>query len=46
VWFSLWICYCLLCSGRMERRTGVGLICGLDIAGCVVVEWENRQGLV
>jgi hypothetical protein len=24
----------------------VGLVCGLDIAGCVMVEWEKRQGLV
>jgi hypothetical protein len=28
------------------RGTGVGLVCGFDIAGCVVVEWKKGQGLV
>jgi hypothetical protein len=28
------------------RGTGVGLVCGLDIAGSVLVEWVKRQGLV
>jgi hypothetical protein len=27
------------------RGTGVGLDCGLDIARCVVLEWEELQGL-
>jgi hypothetical protein len=28
------------------RGTGVGLVCGLDNAGCVVVEWEEGLKLV
>jgi hypothetical protein len=28
------------------RGTGVCLDCGLDIAGCVLVEWEEEKGLV
>jgi hypothetical protein len=31
-----------MCSGRVGRGTGVGLVCGLDIAECVVVEWEEE----
>jgi hypothetical protein len=45
-WFSLWIEYCSLCSGRVGRVTGVSLVSGFDIAGCVLEDWEERQGLV
>jgi hypothetical protein len=27
------------------RGPEVGLVCGLDIPGCVVIEWEKRQGV-
>jgi hypothetical protein len=30
----------------MRRGTGVGLFCELDIAGCVVLDWEEGHGLV
>jgi hypothetical protein len=37
-------CYCWLCSGRGGRGTGFGLVCGMDTAVCVLVEWEELQG--
>jgi hypothetical protein len=45
-WFNLWIGYCCLCIGRAARVTGFDLVCGLDIAGCVVVEQEDGQWLL
>jgi hypothetical protein len=30
----------------VEKKTEVGLVCGLDIAGCVLVECEEGQELV
>jgi hypothetical protein len=30
----------------MRRGTVVGLVRGLDNAGCVIVEWEEGQALV
>jgi hypothetical protein len=38
--------YCSLCSGRFGKQTGVSLVCGLDFAGCVFLECEERQGLI
>jgi hypothetical protein len=35
-----------MCSCRVGRGTEVGLVCALDIAGCVVVECEELQVLV
>jgi hypothetical protein len=26
--------------------TDIGIVCGLNIAGCVVVDWRGRQALV
>jgi hypothetical protein len=35
-----------MCIGRMGGGTVFGLICGLETALCVVVEWEELQSLV
>jgi hypothetical protein len=36
----------MLCSGRVGKVTEVSLICGLNTAFCVVVNWEERQSVV
>jgi hypothetical protein len=36
-WFSLWIGYCWPCRGTLGRGS-VGLVFGLDSAGCVEVQ--------
>jgi hypothetical protein len=33
-----------MCICRVRKGRGVGLVCGLDIAGSVVVEWEKYIG--
>jgi hypothetical protein len=38
-----WILLAYSCT--ILRGRGGGLICGLDFAVCVVVEWEERQDL-
>jgi hypothetical protein len=43
-WFSLWNGYCWLCSSRVGRGTAFGLVCELNTAACVVVEWERERG--
>jgi hypothetical protein len=35
------IVYCSLCSCRVGIVTEVGFVCGMDIAVCVVVKWEE-----
>jgi hypothetical protein len=34
-----------VCNCRVGKGTVVGLVCGLDIARCVMLEWEEFQCL-
>jgi hypothetical protein len=41
-----WNGNCSLCSCRVGGGTDVGSFCGFHTAVCLVVEWEELQGLV